>query len=147
MSDAIKIARQAPKAIEALLADMFAAHAEDYRICLGGLHCGQQYIQIHLVATSKPAALMDDEGAEGNEPGKEATTAQPSSQLAIHWLRARAEFETDDPLTEVDELLILGAFKSLYWQALGQGETALATEIGDWWQECAPLHGLGEVIR
>ena len=58
MSDAIKIARQAPKYIEELLADMFAARAEDKRVCLGGVYSGQQYIQIQLVVTCDPAAIL-----------------------------------------------------------------------------------------
>lgn len=61
MSDAIKIAHEAPKHIEALLTEMFAANAEDNRIALGGVYSGQQYIQIQLVVTSKPADLMDED--------------------------------------------------------------------------------------
>lgn len=146
MSDAIKIARQAPKLIEGLLADMFAAQAEDNRICLGGLHSGQQYIQIHLVATSNPATLMDD----GDEEGEDGLASAPVvSSLSTHWLTARAEFigAREAPLMQTAELLALGAIRSIYWLALGQGETELAIEIGNWWEECAPLHGLGEVIR
>ncbi|WP_236091743.1 hypothetical protein [Aeromonas salmonicida] len=146
MSDAIKIARQAPKLIEGLLADMFAARAEDNRICLGGLHSGQQYIQIHLVATSNPATLMDD----GDEEGDDGLGSVPvASHLSTHWLTARAEFigAREAPWMQTAELLALGAIRSIYWQALGQGETALATEIGDWWKESAPLHEQGEVIR
>ncbi|MND72634.1 hypothetical protein D3C80_641890 [compost metagenome] len=151
MSDAIKIARQAPKLIEGLLADMFAANAEDNRVCLGGVYSGQQYIQIQLVATSDPAALLDDDSDEdGEEMGP--TVAPTHSPLTTHWLAARAEFiaaggevRGDRDITR--ELLALGAVRSVYWLALGQGDTALAREIGDWWRECAPLHGLGEVIQ
>ncbi|HHQ4763793.1 TPA: hypothetical protein ACSP8C_004213, partial [Aeromonas veronii] len=67
MSDIIKIARQAPKVVEGLLADMFAANAEDNRIALGGVYSGQQYIQLQLVATSNPADLLDDDGDEDDE--------------------------------------------------------------------------------
>lgn len=150
MSDAIKIARQAPKVIEGLLADMFAANADDNRICLGGVYSGQQYIQLQLVATSNPAELMDDDSSEDGDTGPEV--APTVNQLNLYWLAARAEFiaagrEAKRNRTETRELLVLGALRTVYWLALGQGEPALAREIADWWQECAPLHGLGEVIR
>lgn len=150
MSDAIKIARQAPKYIEELLADMFAAKAEDNRVCLGGVYSGQQYIQIQLVATCDPAALLDD-GSEEDDEELEPAAAPVHSQLTCHWLAARAEFIAAGGEARGDrelsrELLALGAVRSVYWLALGQGDTALAREIGEWWAECAPLHGLGEVI-
>ncbi len=150
MSDAIKIVRQAPKLIEGLLADMFAANAEDNRIALGGVYSGQQYIQIQLVATCNPAALLDDDSGEDDD--EEGPAMAPThSPLATHWLAARAEFiaaggEVRGDRDIARELLALGAVRSVYWLALGQGETALAREIGDWWRECAPLHGQGEVI-
>ena len=139
MSDAIKIARQAPKLIEGLLADMFAARADDNRVCMGSVYSGPQHIQIQLVATSRPDALLDDDSGDD-----EGTPDQRRSSLHMHWLTYRAEYLAVD----VDpELLALGAIRSIYWLALSQGDTELATEIGDWWEECAPLHGLGEVIR
>ena len=67
MSDAIKIASQAPKVIEGLLAEMFAAHAEDNRIALGELYSGDEYIQVQLVVTSKHADLLDDDLVMGDE--------------------------------------------------------------------------------
>jgi len=151
MSDAIKIARQAPKLIEGLLADMFAANAEDNRIALGGVYSGQQYIQIQLVATCNPAALLDDDSGEDDD--EEGPAMAPThSPLVTHWLAARAEFIAAGGEVRGDrdialELLALGAVRSVYWLALGQGETALAREIGEWWRECAPLHGQGEVIQ
>lgn len=151
MSDAIKIVRQAPKLIEGLLADMFAANAEDNRIALGGIYSGQQYIQIQLVVTCNPAALLDDDSGEDDD--EEGPAMAPAhGPLATHWLAARAEFiaaggEVRGDRDIVRELLALGAVRSVYWLALGQGETALAREIGDWWRECAPLHGQGEVIQ
>lgn len=151
MSDAIKIARQAPKLIEGLLADMFAASAEDNRIALGGVYSGQQYIQIQLVATCNPAALLDDDSGEDDDVEGPAM-APTHSPLVTHWLAARAEFiaaggEVRGDRDIARELLALGAVRSVYWLALGQGETALAREIGEWWRECAPLHGQGEVIQ
>jgi len=151
MSDAIKIARQAPKLVEGLLADMFAANAEDNRIALGGIYSGQQYIQLQLVATCNPAALLDDESGEDDD--EEGSAMAPThGPLVTHWLAARAEFiaaggEARGDRDSARELLALGAVRSVYWLALGQGETALAREIGDWWRECAPLHGQGEVIQ
>jgi hypothetical protein len=67
MSDAVKIASLAPKVIEGLLAEMFAAHAEDNRIALGELYSGDEYIQVQLVVTSKPADLLDDDLVMGDE--------------------------------------------------------------------------------
>ena len=67
MSDAIKIANQAPKVIEGLLAEMFAARAEDNRIALGALYSGDEYIQVQLVVTSRPADLLDDDSVMGDE--------------------------------------------------------------------------------
>ncbi|MNQ70463.1 hypothetical protein D3C85_851030 [compost metagenome] len=150
MSDAIKIAKEAPKHIEGLLADMFAANAEDNRVCLGGVYSGLQYIQIQLVVTSNPATLMDEDYVDDDFIG-EAGSPQ-HNQLTTHWLAARAEFiaaggEARGNRGTSRELLALGAVRSVYWLALGQSDTELAREIGDWWCECAPLHGLGEVIQ
>ncbi|MGL5841192.1 MAG: hypothetical protein ACRCYK_05205 [Aeromonas hydrophila] len=148
MSDAIKIASQAPKLIEALLADMFTARADDNRVCMGSVQSGPQHIQIQLVATSRPDSLLDDDSGDDDEADT-GELDQPKSGLWVHWLTFRAEFidTSGSSRTDTDELLALGAIRAIYWLALGQGETPLATEIGDWWKECAPLHGLGEVIR
>ncbi|MGL6427792.1 hypothetical protein [Aeromonas hydrophila] len=143
MSDAIKIARQAPKLIEGLLADMFAARADDNRVCMGSVYSGPQHIQIQLVVTSSPDSLLDDDSND-DEAADTDELDQPRSSLHMHWLTYRAEYLAVD----VDhELLALGAIRAIYWLALGQGDTPLAIEIGNWWEECAPLHGLGEVIR
>ncbi|MNJ66383.1 hypothetical protein D3C77_624560 [compost metagenome] len=130
---------------------MFAANAEDNRIALGGVYSGQQYIQIQLVATCNPAALLDDDSGEDDD--EEGPAMAPThGPLVTHWLAARAEFIAAGGEARGDrdisrELLALGAVRSVYWLALGLGETALAREIGDWWHECAPLHGQGEVIQ
>ena len=149
MSDAIKIARQAPKLIEGLLADMFAARADDNRVCMGSVYSGPQHIQIQLVATSSPDALLDDDSGDDDETSS-TEPALPKSRLYMNWLVYRAEFlvvTQSSYGTDAAELLALGATRALYWLALGQGETELAIEIGNWWEECAPRHGLGEVIR
>lgn len=150
MSDAIKIARQAPALIEGMLADMFAANANDNRVCMGSVQSGPQHIQIQLVVTSRPDALLDDDSGDDDE----ADAAEPNrqvGQLCRHWLAYRAEYITSDvKLRSFDDdiraLLALGAIRAIYWQALGHGDVELATEIGDWWEECAPLHGLSPVI-
>ncbi|MGL6317548.1 hypothetical protein [Aeromonas hydrophila] len=143
MSDAIKIASQAPKLIEGLLADMFAARADDNRVCMGAVQSGPQHIQIQLVVTSSPDALLDDDSGD-DEAADTDELGQPRSSLHMNWLTYRAEYLAVDV---EPELLALGAIRAIYWLALGQGETTLANEIGNWWEECAPLHGLGEVIR
>lgn len=73
----------------------------------------------------------------------------PVSQLTKHWEAAKAEFErtSECPRTEVDELLALGAIRAVYWLAVGSAELALAKEIAEWWADCEPLHGLGEIIK
>ncbi|MGU5680594.1 hypothetical protein [Aeromonas allosaccharophila] len=142
MSDAIKIARQAPKLIEGMLADMFAARADDNRVCMGCVQSGPQQIQIQLVVTSSPDALLDDDSGD-DEAADTDELCQPRSNLHMNWLTYRAEYLAVDV---EPELLALGAIRAIYWLALGQGDTALANEIGNWWEECAPLHGLGEVI-
>lgn len=145
MSDAIKIASQAPALIEGMLADMFAAQADDNRVCMGCVQSGPQHIQIQLVVTSQPDALLDDDsGDDGDAPTE---PVPPKSGLWLHWQGYRAEYLAIGLSGYRDEILALGAIRAIYWLALGQGDTPLATEIGDWWRECAPLHGLGEVIR
>ncbi|MGY4043333.1 hypothetical protein [Aeromonas hydrophila] len=144
MSDAIKIASQAPKLIEGLLADMFAAQANDNRVCLGSVWSGPQHIQIQLVVTSSPDALLDDDSGD-DEDSETGEPEHPKSGLWVHWLGYRADYLTRGQSVHT-EIIALGSIRAIYWAALGQGETALATEIGDWWKECAPLHGLGEVI-
>lgn len=143
MSDAIKIASQAPRLIEGLLADMFAARADDNRVCMGAVQSGPQHIQIQLVVTSRPDALLDDDSGDDEAADTDAV-GQPRSSLHMNWLTYRAEYLAVDV---EPELLALGAIRAIYWLALGQGDHALANEIGNWWEECAPLHGLGEVIR
>ncbi|WP_303846862.1 hypothetical protein [Aeromonas sobria] len=75
----------------------------------------------------------------------------PVSQLVKHWQVAQEEFNTARMMpfsfSTIDELLALGAVRAVYWLALGSGEVALATTIGDWWAEIAHMHGLGETIK
>lgn len=149
MSVAIKIASQAPKLVEGMLADMFAAQADDNRVCMGSVWSGPRHIQIQLVVTNNPNALLDDDS--GDDDDDTAEPGQPKSGLWIHWYGYRAEYiatrsrprNFDD---EISLFLALGSIRAIYWEALSQGETSLATEIGDWWGEFAPLHGLSPVI-
>ncbi|GAA0456652.1 hypothetical protein [Aeromonas salmonicida] len=94
-------------------------------------------------------ALLDDDSTDDDEADS-TEQGQPKSWLWLHWQSYRADYIGASNATygtDAAEVLALGAIRSIYWLALGQGETPLATEIGDWWKECAPLHGLGEVIR
>lgn len=149
MSDAIKIASQAPKLVESMLADMFAANANDNRVCMGAVQSGPQHIQIQLVVTSRPDALLDDDSGDDDEAGT-TEPGQPRSGLWLHWQEYRAScisaFSSVYGTVEA-RYLHLGSIRAIYWAALGQNDVALATEIREWWEECAPLHGLGEVIR
>lgn len=43
--------------------------------------------------------------------------------------------------------MALGGMRRLYWLALGEGKTALATEIQDWWKAEADTHEQGELIK
>lgn len=76
----------------------------------------------------------------------------PVSQLTTHWFAARAEFiaagsDARGNRDQVAELLALGAMRTVYWLAAANQELALAREIAEWWAECAPLHGQGELIK
>ncbi|WP_429076397.1 hypothetical protein [Aeromonas hydrophila] len=144
MSDAIKIASQAPKLIEGMLADMFAAQANDNRVCMGSVQSGQQHIQIQLVVTSSPDALLDDDSGDDDEADS-GEPDQPKSGLWLHWLGYRADYLTRGQ-SESTELLAMGSIRAIYWLALAIDDVQLAIEIREWWEECAPLHGLGEVI-
>lgn len=70
---------------------------------------------------------------------------EPVSQLAKHFafsvdaVKRAAEFSQE-------ETLLMGGIRTLYWLELGQGDTALARDIGDWWFENAQKYGLREVI-
>ncbi|KHN59673.1 hypothetical protein BA188_15575 [Aeromonas hydrophila] len=99
-----------------------------------------------MVVTSQPDALLDDDSGD-DDYAESGEADQPKSGLWLHWQGYRAEYLAIGLSGYRDEILALGAIRAIYWLALGQGDTQLATEIGDWWRECAPLHGLGEVIR
>jgi hypothetical protein len=72
----------------------------------------------------------------------------PVSQLTKHWDVARKEWIDTIHLSHATEaLLALGAIRSVYWLAVGSAELALAKEIAEWWADCEPLHGLGEIIK
>ena len=69
------------------------------------------------------------------------------SQLTKHWDAARKEFEATGNKFVIEDLLALGAIRAVYWLAVSTGELTLAKDIAEWWEDCAPVHGLGGVIR
>ncbi len=76
----------------------------------------------------------------------------PVSQLTKHWQVALDEFSSSGSDAKrnrniTQELLALGAIRAVYWLAVGSAELALANEIAEWWADCEPLHGLGEIIK
>lgn len=82
-------------------------------------------------------------------PDTECGELPRQAQLTTHWLIERAEYlllSRAEHRHATRELLTLGSIRAIYWLALGQGETPLVTEIGDWWKEMASQHGLGETI-
>lgn len=91
-------------------------------------------------------AQQDDQGTTEAGPAHMQPPA-PVSQLAKHWQTAMREYITAPEGDKVAELLALGAVCAVYWLALGSGETALATTIGNWWADVSPMHGLGETIK
>ena len=96
-------------------------------------------------------APLDDQGTTEAGPAHMQPPA-PVSQLAKHWQAALDEFSSSgsDAMRNrqvTKELLALGAIRAVYWLAVGSAELALAKEIAEWWAECEPLHGLGEIIK
>ena len=90
--------------------------------------------------------------AQGEAGPAHMQPTTPVSQLATHWFAARAEFiaasnDARGNRDQVAELLALGAMRTVYWLAVAKVELALAGEIAEWWAECAPLHGQGEIIK
>jgi len=67
------------------------------------------------------------------------------TQRARFWVLWVSAFEHGEP-TRDQLLLTLGAIRSLYWQALGQGYDKTARAIGNWWAKTAPIHKQGELI-
>ena len=92
------------------------------------------------------AALQDEQGTTEAGPAYMQPPA-PVSQLTKHWQSAMREYIAAPEKREVAELLVLGAIRAFYWLALGNGETALATTIANWWADVSPMHGLGETIK
>jgi hypothetical protein len=93
-----------------------------------------------------------DERAETESGPAHLRAPEPVSQLATHWFAARAEFiaagsDARGNRDQAAELLALGAMRTVYWLAVANVELALAREIAEWWAECAPLHGQGEIIK
>ncbi|MNU11339.1 hypothetical protein D3C72_2591040 [compost metagenome] len=50
-----------------LLTELLATGEQENRIALGELYSGDEYIQVQLVVTSRPADLLDDDSVMGDE--------------------------------------------------------------------------------
>ncbi|MEZ8657732.1 hypothetical protein AB6D68_01320 [Vibrio cyclitrophicus] len=60
MSEAMKVAGEAPDYIETLLVEMLEGDHSDNEVLLGTLLSGDESIQVQLKITRKPTDFMDD---------------------------------------------------------------------------------------
>ncbi|QPK06519.1 hypothetical protein FCV62_18205 [Vibrio kanaloae] len=60
MSEALKVAAEAPDYIETLLVEMIEGDHQDNEILLGILLSGDESIQVQLKVTRNPADFMDE---------------------------------------------------------------------------------------
>ena len=60
MSEALKVAAEAPDYIETLLVEMLEGNHPDNEVLLGTLLSGNESIQIQLKITRKPEDFMDE---------------------------------------------------------------------------------------
>jgi len=60
MSEAIKVAAEAPQYIESLLTEMLEGDHPDNEVLLGTLLSGKDTIQVQLKITRNPADFMDE---------------------------------------------------------------------------------------
>lgn len=86
-----------------------------------------------------------DELAETESGPAHLRAPEPVSQLAKHFAFSVDAIKRADEFSQ-EETLLMGGIRTLYWLALGQGDTALARDIGDWWFENAQKYGMGEII-
>lgn len=86
-----------------------------------------------------------DELAEMESGPAHMRAPEPVSQLAKHFAFSVDAVKRADEFSQ-EETLLMGGIRTLYWLALGQGDTALARDIGDWWFENAQKYGLREII-
>ncbi|MGE6289411.1 hypothetical protein [Aeromonas media] len=89
-------------------------------------------------------AQQDDQGTTEAGPAHMQPPA-PVNQLAKHFAFSVDAIKRADEFSQ-EETLLMGGIRTLYWLALGQGDTALARDIGDWWFENAQKYGMGEII-
>ena len=89
-------------------------------------------------------APLDDQGPTEACPAHMQPPA-PVSQLAKHFAFSVDAIKRADEFSQ-EETLLMGGIRTLYWLALGQGDIALARDIGDWWFENANKYGVWEVI-
>ena len=86
-----------------------------------------------------------DELAETESGPAHLRAPEPVSQLAKHFAFSVDAVKRADEFSK-EETLLMGGIRTLYWLALGQGDTALARDIAVWWIEHAPIYGMGEII-
>lgn len=86
-----------------------------------------------------------DELAETESGPAHLRAPEPVSQLAKHFAFSVDQLRGADEFSK-EETLLMGGIRTLYWLALGQGDTALARDIAVWWIYHAPMYGMGEVI-
>lgn len=86
-----------------------------------------------------------DELAETESGPAHLRAPEPVSQLAKHFAFSVDAIKRADEFSQ-EETLLMGGIRTLYWLALGQGATALARDIGDWWFENAQKYGMGGII-
>lgn len=101
-----------------------------------------------------PLELLLDDESQLDEAGSHAEPA-PKHRLMAHFedeLRAysasiiRDVYQIGAYSVTRRGYLALGGIRRIYWLALGQGETTIATYIANWWAEHHNEHGLGVLI-
>lgn len=90
--------------------------------------------------------LFPDDGALQEETGSHVAP-EPKHRLMVHFEDEVRAYEDAKARSAVLVLMALGGMRRLYWLALGEGKTALATEIQEWWKAEADTHEQGELIK
>lgn len=89
-------------------------------------------------------AQIDEQGSCEAGPAH-LRAPEPVSQLAKHFAFCVGEVKHAEAFSH-EEKMWMGGIRTLYWLALGQGDIALAKDIGDWWFENANKYGVWEII-
>lgn len=94
-----------------------------------------------------PLELLLDDESQLDEAGSHVAP-EPKHRLMVHFEdEVKAFHDAKDGSYVIRSLLALGGIRRIYWVALGQGETAIATHIANWWADFKYEHGLGELIK